>query len=169
VVAADSRDSLREIFDSLKRGEVVTFLVDRHILGASTEVQFFGEPAKMPTGPMSLAQKSGSPVLMAYSWREGSGKWCGGFIPLDITPSAQALSADSASETGNIAASASAGGQPRASTQTATRPRSSDLAAYGHRQFLQALETVIEEHPEQWVATLSPIWDTDEGGNQPPI
>jgi KDO2-lipid IV(A) lauroyltransferase len=168
VVAADSRDSLREMFDSLKRGEVVTFLVDRHILGTSTEVPFFGEPAKMPTGPISLAQKSGSPVLLAYSWREGPRAWCGGFIPLDITPSAQVLSSDGASETGNGAASASASGQPRVSTQTAIRPRSSDLAAYGHHQFLQALETVIEAHPEQWVATLSPIWDTDEGGSQHP-
>jgi hypothetical protein len=27
------------------------------------------------------------------------------------------------------------------------------------------MEAVIEEHPEQWVAALSPIWDTDEGGS----
>jgi phosphatidylinositol dimannoside acyltransferase len=166
VVAADSRDSLREMFDGLKRGEVVTFLVDRYILGASTEVPFFGEPARMPTGPISLAQKSGSPVLMAYSWREGPGKWYGGFIPLDITPGASAHSSGGAAEPDSIAASsASAGGQSRGSTQTATRARSSDLAAYGHRQFLQAMEAVIEEHPEQWVAALSPIWDTDEGGS----
>jgi phosphatidylinositol dimannoside acyltransferase len=165
VVAADSRDSLRELFDCLKRGEVVTFLVDRHILGASIEVPFFGEPAKMPTGPISLAQRSGSPVLMAYSWREGPGKWYGGFIPLDITPGAQIPS----SEADNEAASAGGGGHSRVSTPTATRARSSDLAAYGHRRFLQALETVIEEHPEQWVATLSPIWDTDAGGSPDPI
>jgi KDO2-lipid IV(A) lauroyltransferase len=167
VVAADSRDSLREMFDSLKRGEVVTFLVDRHILGASVEVPFFGEPAKMPTGPISLAQKSGSPVLLAYSWREGPGKWYGGFMPLDITPDAQMHS----SEADNVAESAGGAGQSRrVSTPTATRVRASDvLAAYGHRQFLQALETVIEEHPEQWVGTLSPIWDTDEGGSPDPI
>jgi phosphatidylinositol dimannoside acyltransferase len=169
VVAADSRDSLREMFDCLKRGEVLTFLVDRHILGASAEVPFFGEPAKMPTGPISLAQKSGSPVLMAYSWREGPGKWYGGFIPLDITPGAPVHSSQSAAEADNVAASASAGGQSRVSTPTATRARSSDLAAYGHRQFLQALETVIAEHPEQWIATLSPIWDTDEGESLDPI
>jgi len=162
VVAADSRDSLREMFDALKRGEVVTFLVDRYILGASTEVPFFGEPARMPTGPMSLAQKSGSPVLMAYSWREGPGKWYGGFIPLDITPDAPASSSETATES---ASASIGGGQSRVSTPTATRIRGSELAAYGHHQFLQAFETVIEQHPEQWVAALAPIWDNNEGGS----
>jgi lauroyl/myristoyl acyltransferase len=150
------------MFDSLKRGEVVTFLVDRYIMGASTEVPFFGEPARMPTGPMSLAQKSGSPVLMAYSWREGPGKWYGGFTPLDITPGVPSGSSDTA--TGS--ASASIGGhQSRVSTPTATRVRGSELAGYGHHQFLQAFERVIEQHPEQWVAALAPIWDTNEGGS----
>jgi lauroyl/myristoyl acyltransferase len=169
LVAADSRDSLREMFDCLKRGEVVTFLVDRYVLGASTEIPFFGEPAKMPTGPISLAQKSGSPVLFAYSWREGPGRWYGGFTPLDINPNTLGHRGKATTSADNTATSVSTGGQSRVSTPTATRASSSDLAVYGHRQFLKALETVIEQHPEQWVATLSPIWDTDKGGSHDPL
>ncbi|MGO8950867.1 MAG: lysophospholipid acyltransferase family protein [Ktedonobacterales bacterium] len=159
ILAADSRDSVREMFDTLKRGEVVTFLVDRYILGASAEIPFFGEPAKMPTGAMSLALKSGAPVLLAYSWREGPGRSCGGFIPLDIG-SEWGSSADERDGTGE-AYRASGGARPSpASTPTATRARSSDLAAHAQYRFLHAMEPVIEQHPEQWVATLSPIWDT---------
>lgn len=158
VLAADSRDTVRELFDTLKRGEVVTFLVDRYILGASTEISFFGEPAKMPTGAMALAIKSGAPVLLAYSWREGPGRSCGGFIPLEIGTKWAASTEDSDGAEPAYQSSANSA-TVRVSTPTVTRTRSSDLAANAQYQFLHALEQVIEQHPEQWVATLSPIWD----------
>ncbi len=158
VLAADNRDSLREMIATLKRGEVVTFLIDRYVLGASAEIPFFGESAKMPTGAMSLALKSGAPVLLAYSWREGPGKSCGGFIPLDLGTDDWATSAedtmDSPAYHVNGGATAS-----RLGTPTITRARTSDRAAQAQCRFLQSLQPIIEQHPEQWVATLSQIWD----------
>ena len=160
VVAADSRDSLREMFDALKRGEVVTFLADRHVLGASALLPFFGELAKMPTGPMSLALKCGAPVLMAYSWRDGPGHYTGGFIPLDLAPQWAASTQERDSDA-SYRASGSEAAASRSGAATVTRTRSSDLAAQAHVQYLHAMELVIEQHPEQWVATLSSIWDAE--------
>src|SRR5262249_48340022 len=71
IVPADSRDSLRELLDALKRGEIVIFIADRYVLGASAEVPFFGEPARLPTGPFALALRSGAPVMGVFSWRTG--------------------------------------------------------------------------------------------------
>jgi KDO2-lipid IV(A) lauroyltransferase len=154
LVAADSRDSLREMFDALKRGEVLLYLVDRYVMGSSAEVPFFGEPAKMPTGPIALALKSGAPVMVAYSWREGPGRSYGAFVPLDINAGEETAEA-TATE------SMSAGGSGSAPTRTATRARSSELVLRAQAQFLQTMEAAIEQHPEQWVATLSPIWDVE--------
>jgi lauroyl/myristoyl acyltransferase len=152
LVPADSRDSLREMLDALKRGEVVMILADRYVMGASAEIPFFDAPAKMPTGPMSLAQRSGAPVIMAYSWREGPGRQYGTFIPLDINTDESAPAAH-----GDVLPELSSSRR----TQTATRVRTAELAVEGQRQFLQALEQAILQHPEQWVATLWPIWDVD--------
>jgi hypothetical protein len=55
----------------------------------------------------------------------------------------------------------SAGGSGSAPTRTATRARSSELVLRAQAQFLQTMEAAIEQHPEQWVATLSPIWDVE--------
>ena len=154
LVPADSRDSLREMLETLKRGEVVMFLADRYILGASTAIPFFDEPAKMPTGPMALAIKSGAPVIMAYSWREGPGRAYGAFVRVDIAAAAKAAAVDSAE--------VSTGAEGLLSrAQTATRVRTADLAAEAHEKCLQVLERAIEQHPEQWVATLWPIWNVE--------
>ena len=156
LVPADSRDSLREMLETLKRGEAVMILADRYVMGASAEIPFFDAPAKMPTGPMSLAQRSGAPVIMAYSWREGPGQRCGAFVSLDINreESLEAAPATHGDALPELSSSRRA--------ETLTRVRTAELAAEGQRQFLQVLEQAIEHHPEQWVATLWPIWDADQ-------
>jgi KDO2-lipid IV(A) lauroyltransferase len=156
LVPADSRDSLREMLDALKRGEVVMILADRYVMGASAEIPFFDSPAKMPTGPMSLAQRSGAPVIMAYSWREGPGRSYGAFVPLDINTD-ESVRGETTTHEGALPALSSS----RRAEKTATRVRTGELAAEGQRQYLQELEKAIEQHPEQWVATLWPIWDAD--------
>lgn len=143
IVPADSRDALRELFEALKRNEIVVFLADRYVLGASVVVPFFGEPAKLPTGPVALALRSGVPVMTVYSWRGRGGKRFGRFIPLELREPERA--------TGTT------GG-------TATRTRTAVNAAATERAlrlFVAELEKVIEAHPEQWVSALSPIWDIE--------
>jgi KDO2-lipid IV(A) lauroyltransferase len=156
VVPADSRESLREMGEALKRNEIVVFLVDRYVLGASAEVPFFDEPAKLPTGPYALALRSGAPVLFAYAQRLGPGRSKGGFLPLTVSNGAESEAAERPS--GGASASITTG-TVTGSTGTATRSRSAEdvqrmMAAFGAR-----LEGVIAADPEQWVASLSSIWD----------
>lgn len=146
IVAADSRDSLRDLLESLKRNEIVVFLADRYVLGASVEVPFFGEPAKLPTGPIALALRSGVPVMAVFSWRGPDGRRFGRFIPLELREPDPGPSST---------AGGSAGG-------TATRTRAAVNAAATERAlrlFVAELEQVIAAHPEQWVSALAPIWD----------
>jgi hypothetical protein len=94
IVPADSRESVRELLDALKRNEAVLFLADRYVNGGSVAVPIFGAPALLPTAPMALALRSGAPVFAAYSWRTGPGKQTGVFIPLDVSSPAAGTSAD---------------------------------------------------------------------------
>lgn len=144
VVPADSRDSLREMLEALKHNEIVALVVDRYVLGSSVEVPFFGTPAKLPTGPYALALRGGVPLMAVFCWRESLTVSRGRFIPLDITsaPNGEAKPA---------------AGEGRAGTATRTRVPDATLRAM--HVFIAELEKVIAAHPEQWVASLSRIWD----------
>ena len=144
IVAADSRDSLRELLEALKRGEIVIFLADRYVLGASIRIPFFGEEARLPIGPIALALRSGAPVMAVSSWRAPGGVRYGRFTPLELRERAPAAGIS--------------GG-------TATRTRTAANAAATERAlrlFLAEFEQVISAHPEQWVSALAPIWDVDD-------
>lgn len=145
LVPADSRDSLREMMDALKRGEMVAFLADRYVLGASVETPFFGEPARLPTGPFTLAQRTGAPILCAFSWREGSGRSHGIFIPIEVD--------------GHEARSEAAEAPERGKDARANRTAE---AALMQQAYVTQLEHMIAAHPEQWVATLYPIWESQQ-------
>lgn len=144
LVPADSRDSLREMLETLKRGNLVMFLADRYVLGASAEIPLFGEPAKLPTGPFSLALKNNVPLMAVFSWREGFNSYTGRFVPLEV-PGSTAADAGEQSGIGR--------------TNTATRARAADATLQAMRAFVAELEKMIERHPEQWVAALAPIWE----------
>ncbi|MFI5272586.1 MAG: lysophospholipid acyltransferase family protein, partial [Ktedonobacterales bacterium] len=146
VVPADSRESLRELLDALKRNEIVMFLADRYVDGGSVAVPFFGAPARLPTAPLALALRSGAPVVTAYSWRTGPGTQHGVFIPLDLSAALPPTIAQ--------AATTRAGGAP-----ATTRARGSETTARAIRVFLDDLERQIAAHPDQWVAALSPVWE----------
>ena len=138
LVPADRRDSLRELFGALKRGEVVAMAADRHIIGASQEVPLFGTPVRLPTGPFSLALRSGAPIVVGLSWRTGRRRAHGIFAAIET-----------ASEDGSTVPD---GGAP-------ARPTEAALIAGLQRQFVAVLERQIAAHPEQWVSALSPVWD----------
>jgi lauroyl/myristoyl acyltransferase len=83
-VPADSTESLRALFAALRRGEAVLLTVDRDVLGTGVEVPFFGSPARLPTGAVLLARRSGAPMLWAHGARERGGRSRGGFLPVDL-------------------------------------------------------------------------------------
>jgi len=154
LVPADSREALRELLDALRRGEVVMFLADRYVIGTSVEVPFFGVPARFASAPIALALRSGAPVLMAYSWREGPDRWHGVFIPLTLTDAGERESA-------REAARAEAAGGVRAPAAVG-RARAQEVTAHALRRFLEVLERSIAEHPDQWVSAMLPIWPASE-------
>ena len=59
-----SRDkAATAIYRALKKGNVVGLLVDQDTRGAGITVPFFGWPARTPTGPAVLADRSGAPIV----------------------------------------------------------------------------------------------------------
>lgn len=140
---ADSRETLREMISALKRNEMVLVAADRHIIGSSIEVPFFGEPARLPTSPFTLALKTGAPIVGSFSWRVGLGRSHGVVIPLDVQPE-------------HMSTEGSGG--------AATRTRTEEAVARAVGIYVAQLERLITAHPEQWVSTLAPIWDTDDTG-----
>lgn len=147
LVPADSRDALRELLEALKRGEIVIFAADRYVIGAATQVPLFGELAKVPTGPFTLALRSGAPVMGVFSWRTSPSHYHGVFTRLPF----EALRRD--------AAQARAGEGGAATATTATRVRSEEVVQRAQRVFLDEMERRIAQHPDQWVSALAPVWE----------
>ncbi|MCP9624074.1 phosphatidylinositol mannoside acyltransferase [Nocardia otitidiscaviarum] len=52
----------------LRQGRIVGLLGERDLTGSGVTVDFFGEPARMPTGPARLAIASGAPLLPVRCW-----------------------------------------------------------------------------------------------------
>jgi len=138
---ADSRETLREMMNALKRNELVLVAADRYIIGSSIEAPFFGEPARLPTSPFALALKTGAPILASFSWRLGLGRSHGVAIPLDIQPEPKDSEGDGSA---------------------ATRARSEEATARAVGKYVEQLERLISMYPEQWVSTLALIWDTED-------
>ena len=58
----------------LRERGVVGLVCDRDILGTGVSVEFFGERTTLPSGPATLAMRTGAPILpTAVYFREGGG------------------------------------------------------------------------------------------------
>lgn len=142
ILAADSRDSLRDMLGVLKQGGIVIILSDRYVMGASAEAKFFGEPAKLPTSPYTLALRGNVPLMAAFTWSEGPERSHGLFVPMRVSDEREQTS--------------SAGG-----SATVTRSRSDARVEELQGRFLRTLEAVIAAHPEQWVSALMSVWEAN--------
>jgi phosphatidylinositol dimannoside acyltransferase len=60
--------------ERLRAGKLVCLLADRDVTGTGTEVEFFGEKAKMMGGPAALAERTGAALYPAILWYE-SDRW----------------------------------------------------------------------------------------------
>jgi KDO2-lipid IV(A) lauroyltransferase len=145
LLPADSRETLRDLVAALKNNEIVVIVADRYVTGSSIEVPFFGEPARLPTSAIALAQRTGAPAQAVFSWRSGPTTARGLIVPLTLDTEAEA----------------SAG---TASTATAApaKARGAEVITQALGTFVHEMEQVIAAHPEQWVSALNPIWDTSE-------
>lgn len=62
-----------KIHEALKRNELVTIQGDRDVEKKGIMLDFFGEPAYFPKGPMLIAMKTKSPVIPAFTFMDDNG------------------------------------------------------------------------------------------------
>jgi lauroyl/myristoyl acyltransferase len=58
--------------ERLRSGKVVCLLTDRDVTGTGTEVEFFGEKARMMGGAAALAERTGAALFPVALWYEGA-------------------------------------------------------------------------------------------------
>ena len=61
--------------ERLRAGRVICLVADRDLSRNGIEVQFFGEPARMPGGPALLAATTGAALLPVGVWFTDDGGW----------------------------------------------------------------------------------------------
>ncbi len=61
--------SLRPIFRALRANEIVGLALDRNVTDAGREVQFIGQPARLPDGYLKLALHTGAALVAAFCHR----------------------------------------------------------------------------------------------------
>jgi KDO2-lipid IV(A) lauroyltransferase len=68
----------------LSENRAVTLLADRNLSGRGVEVEMFGGPVKLPTGPALLALSTGAPLFPCVVFTTDEGWHCRIEAPLDI-------------------------------------------------------------------------------------
>jgi phosphatidylinositol dimannoside acyltransferase len=61
----------KPLLDALRAGGIAGVVADRNLAGGGHRTLLFGEPARLPDGPASLALISGRPLMVAACWRIG--------------------------------------------------------------------------------------------------
>jgi lauroyl/myristoyl acyltransferase len=56
--------------ERLRDNKAVCLMAERDLSRTGVQVDFFGEPTRMPAGPAKLAIKTGAPLLPVHSWYE---------------------------------------------------------------------------------------------------
>ncbi|BBY10945.1 phosphatidylinositol mannoside acyltransferase [Mycobacterium marseillense] len=59
--------------DRLRDNRVVCLMAERDLTRTGVQVDFFGQPTRMPAGPAKLAVATGAALLPAHCWFEGQG------------------------------------------------------------------------------------------------
>ncbi len=131
VTLAPRDQSLRSLFRALRRQECVVMLSDITPPGVqTTEVPFFGAPARFPLGPARLAYATGAPVLVIMSVRAAENHYIVEAQPPLVPERAQRSHSTDRDDSAAIA-------------MTAT------IAA--------GFERIIRAYPDQWYP-FHPIW-----------
>lgn len=77
--------SMRSIMQKLRDNKIVLIAADRAIEGQSVVADFFGAPAKLPIGPIKLAQRTGAVMLVGvHCYRTPQGLATGQWMPLSL-------------------------------------------------------------------------------------
>ncbi|QUR67144.1 phosphatidylinositol mannoside acyltransferase [Mycobacterium spongiae] len=72
-LSGGSRPPFEVLCERLRANRVVCLMAERDLTRTGVEVDFFGEPTRMPAGPAKLAIETGAALLPVHGWFEGRG------------------------------------------------------------------------------------------------
>lgn len=121
---------MRTILSALKKNSIVLITGDRAVQGESVEKPFFGSPARLPLGPVTLAQRTGAALVSGFGWQKTA-------VPRSI-------------------ASKPFGGQIVPISLALPQDQRTNIDILMNC-IIETLEHFISAHPEQWLV-FSPIW-----------
>jgi KDO2-lipid IV(A) lauroyltransferase len=75
---------LRSMMQALKKNQIVVFAMDRAIVGEKVEKPFFGAPASFPSGPISLALRTGATLVSGFGWYDSYNHMGGHLVPVSL-------------------------------------------------------------------------------------
>ncbi|MGV0834649.1 phosphatidylinositol mannoside acyltransferase [Mycolicibacterium thermoresistibile] len=67
------RPPFEVLCERLRDNRVVCLMADRDLTRSGVQVEFFGEPTRMPAGPAALALETGAALIPAHLWFEPDG------------------------------------------------------------------------------------------------
>ncbi|WP_231639719.1 phosphatidylinositol mannoside acyltransferase [Mycobacterium sp. Marseille-P9652] len=79
------RPPFEVLCERLRDNRVVCLMAERDLTRSGVEVDFFGEPTRMPAGPAKLAIETGAALLPAHCWYEADGSRVWIQPPLDCS------------------------------------------------------------------------------------
>ncbi len=72
-LSGGERSPFDVLCDRLRDNGVVCLMADRDLTSNGVQVNFFGEPTRLPAGPAKLAIETGAALLPAHCWFDGDG------------------------------------------------------------------------------------------------
>src|SRR5690606_39405466 len=78
------RPPFEVLCERLRANRVVCLMADRDLTRSGVQVDFFGEPTRMPAGPARLALETGAVLLPAHLWFEPDGWGMQVYPPIDV-------------------------------------------------------------------------------------
>jgi lauroyl/myristoyl acyltransferase len=83
-VSMGDNSFMRSIIQALRRNQLVVLAADRAVQGESVEKPFFGSTARLPLGPVLLAQRTGAPLVGGFGWYTSNASMQVQFAPLSL-------------------------------------------------------------------------------------
>jgi len=72
-LSGGDRPPFEVLCDRLRDNRVVCLMAERDLTRSGVQVDFFGEPTRMPAGPAKLAIETGAALLPSHCWFDGDG------------------------------------------------------------------------------------------------
>jgi KDO2-lipid IV(A) lauroyltransferase len=80
----EGTNAVRSLFLALRNNQLVLIPGDRAVQGESVIRNFFGAPARLPIGPVSLSIRTGAPLICALGWRTSRTRIAGKALHLTL-------------------------------------------------------------------------------------